>query len=145
MTTLAPAFGQALPILDTSKEDEERLRAVAFSKPKWRLAAHCITIMLSTTMGFGELRQLRRRDVDMKRQCITVREGAKNEARERTIPLNVTALESMTWILERWEQLGGNRPEQYILPHHARRTAQEKAQPGHAGAGPEISGSIGMF
>jgi integrase len=103
-----------------SKEDEERLRAIAFTKPRWRLAAHCMTIMLSTTMGFGELRQLRRRDVDMKRQCITVREGAKNDARERTIPLNATALESMIWILERWKKLGGSSEEHYILPHRPR-------------------------
>jgi integrase len=102
------------------KKDEEHLRAVAFSNPKWRLAAHCMTIMLSTTMGFGELRQLRRRDVDMKRQCVTVREGAKNEVRERTIPLNATAFESMTWILERWRKLGGNSDEHYILPHRPR-------------------------
>ena len=46
-------------------EEEERLKTVAFSKKKWRLAAHCIVVMMNTTMGFGELRQLRRRDVDM--------------------------------------------------------------------------------
>jgi integrase len=103
-----------------NKEDEERLRAVAFSRPKWRLAAHCMTIMLSTTMGFGELRQLRRRDVDMQQRCVTVREGAKNETRERTIPLNATAFESMTWILERWKKLGGGSDEHYILPHRPR-------------------------
>ena len=34
-------------------------------------------VMLSTTMGFGELRQLRHRDVDVKRQSILVREGGK--------------------------------------------------------------------
>jgi integrase len=101
----------------SSKEEEDRLRTVAFSKAKWRLAAHCMTIMLSTTMGFGELRQLRRRDVDMQRRCVTVREGAKNEFRERTIPLNATAYESMTWILARWKKLGGNSDEHYILPH----------------------------
>ncbi len=74
-------------------------------------------IMLSTTMGFGELRQLRRRDVDMERGCVTVREGAKNSYRQRTIPLNDVALESMTWILERWKKIGGSDDEHYILPH----------------------------
>jgi integrase len=103
-----------------NQEDEERLRATAFSKSKWQLAAHCITIMLSTTMGFGELRQLRRRDVDMKERCITIREGAKNEARERTIPLNASAFASMTWILDRGKKLGGCSEEHYILPHRPR-------------------------
>jgi integrase len=100
-----------------SKEEEERLRTVAFTKTKWRLAAHCMTVMLSTTMGFGELRQLRRRDVDMERRCVLVREGAKNQFRERTIPLNASAYASMTWILERWKRLGGDSEEHYILPH----------------------------
>jgi integrase len=103
-----------------SDEDEQRLRAVAFTKKKWCLAGHCMMIMLSTTMGFGELRQLRRRDVDMERGCVTVREGAKNTYRQRTIPLNAVALESMTWILERWKKLGGSSDEHYILPHRPR-------------------------
>lgn len=60
-----------------SSEEEQRLREVAFTKPKWRLAGHCMMVMLSTTMGFGELRQLRRGDVDMERGCVSVREGAK--------------------------------------------------------------------
>jgi integrase len=104
-----------------SSEEEKRLREVAFTKPKWRLAAHCMMVMLSTTMGFGELRQLRRCDVDMERGCISVREGAKNAFRERTIPLNSAGSESMTWILERWKKLGGCDPEHYILPHRPRR------------------------
>jgi hypothetical protein len=63
--------------------DEERiLREVAFSRPKWRLAAHCMMVMLSTTMGFGELRHVRRRDVDLRRGCVLVREGAKNDFRD---------------------------------------------------------------
>jgi integrase len=103
-----------------SKEDEERLKTVAFSKPKWQLAAHCMTIMISTTMGFGELRHVRRRDVDLRRKCVTVRDGAKNETRARTIPLNSTALASITWILKRWEKLGGHSEEHYILPHRPR-------------------------
>ena len=89
-----------------SGEEERLLREVAFSRPKWRLAAHCMTVMLSTTMGFGELRHVRRRDVDMKRRCILVRDGAKNFYRDRTIPMNAAAYESMSWMLERWEELG---------------------------------------
>ena len=54
-----------------SAEEERILREVAFSKPKWRLAAHCMMVMLSTTMGFGELRHVRRRDVDMRSDAST--------------------------------------------------------------------------
>jgi integrase len=109
-----------------SAEEEARLRQVAFTKPKWHLAAHCMIIMLNTTMGFGELRQLRRRDVMIQgidptdRDFVTVREGAKNEYRHRTIPLNAEARESMIFILERWKKLGGTSEEHYILPHRPR-------------------------
>lgn len=101
--------------------DEERiLREVAFSRPKWRLAAHCMIVMLSTTMGFGELRHVRRRDVDMRKRCILVREGAKNDYRDRTIPMNAAAYDSMCWLLERWEKLGGSLESEFILPHRPR-------------------------
>jgi integrase len=102
--------------------DEERiLREVAFSKPKWRLAAHCMVVMLSTTMGFGELRHVRRRDVDLKRKSILVRDGAKNFYRDRTIPMNAAAYDSICWILDRWETLGGCDESDFILPHRPRK------------------------
>jgi integrase len=103
-----------------SADQERILREVAFTKPKWRLAAHCMMVMLSTTMGFGELRHVRRRDVDMRRGCITVVEGAKNDYRDRTIPMNAAAFDSMNWLLNRWAELGGTRDDQFILPHRPR-------------------------
>ena len=103
-----------------STEEERILREVAFSKPKWRLAAHCMMVMLSTTMGFGELRHIRRRDVDMKKRCLLVRDGAKNQYRDRTIPMNSAAYDSMSWILERWSDLGGKYEDEFILPHRPR-------------------------
>jgi integrase len=103
-----------------TQEEETYLRKVAFSKPKWRVAGHSMVIMLSTTMGFGELRQLRRRDVNTSKRSVVVREGAKNRFRDRTIPLNSEAFDSMTWILERWKRLGGHTDEHYILPHRPR-------------------------
>lgn len=103
-----------------TEDEESSLREIASRKPKWRLAANCMTVMLSTTMGFGELRQLRRRDVDMNRRCITVRDGAKNNHRDRTIPLNSAAYDAMCWILDRWENLGGTESMQFILPHRPR-------------------------
>jgi integrase len=103
-----------------SKEQERILREVAFSRPKWRLAAHCTIVMLSTTMGFGELRHVRRRDMDLKRRCILVRDGAKNFYRDRTIPLNSAAYDSMCWVIQRWERLGGKIDDEFILPHRPR-------------------------
>jgi integrase len=107
------------------EEDEKALREIAFSRPKWRLAAHCMIVMLSTTLGFGELRKLRRRDVDLRDRVLTVIDGAKNEYRDRTIPLNRAAYDSILWIIERWEGLGGNNPAQFILPHRPRGKGQK--------------------
>jgi integrase len=102
-------------------EEELLLRGVAFSKPEWHLAGHCMMVMLSTAMNFAELRQLRRGDVDMERGCVSIRDEANTAYRVRTIPLNSAARESMTWILERWKKLGGCDPEHFILPHRPRR------------------------
>ena len=110
-------------------EEEERLKTVAFSKKKWRLAAHCMVVMMNTTMGFGELRQLRRRDVDMARPCVTVREGAKNHYRQRTIPLNAAARESMEYILKRWAEDWRIEPRAlHPAPPATRRASSSLAQ-----------------
>ena len=113
-----------------SEEQLRRLLVVALdaSKPKRLVAGHCLIVMCNTGMGFGELRHLRRADVllNEKHPVVTVNEGLKNDYRMRTIPLNWIALRSMRWILHRWERLGGETQEQYILPHHARHTPEER-------------------
>lgn len=103
-----------------TEAEEMQLRETAFTKPKWRLAGHCMMVMLSTTMGFGELRHVRRQDVDMQKRSIQVVQGAKNEFRDRIIPMNEAAYNSMCWILDRWTDLGGRHAEDFILPHRPR-------------------------
>lgn len=147
---IAPLY-RPLPVPKTkvrqnmSEEEERRLLAVAFDKPRRRLAGHCLIVMANTSMGFGELRHLRRRDVFLTENppFVEVNGGCKNDYRIRSIPLNFLALKSMRWIVRRWEDLGGNSDDQYILPHHARRTSQEKSQPGHASAGPIFTEPMG--
>jgi integrase len=102
-----------------SQEEEARLREAAFTKPKWILAGHCMLVMLSTTMGFGELSHVRRCDVDLTRMSVRVSDG-KNRYRDRTIPLNSAAAESMRWLVDRWKRLGGARDDQFLLPHRPR-------------------------
>jgi hypothetical protein len=60
-------------------------------------------------------------------------------------PLNFLALRSMRWIVKRWEKIGGSDPGQYILPHHARRTPQQKEDPSHTGAGPLFTEPMGQI
>jgi integrase len=76
-------------------------------------------VMLSTTMGFGELSHVRRCDVDLTRMSVRVSDG-KNRYRDRTIPLNSAAAESMRWLVDRWKRLGGARDDQFLLPHRPR-------------------------
>jgi hypothetical protein len=112
-----------------SEEEEQRLLAVAFTHPRRRVVGHCLVIMANTSMGFGELRHLRRQDVFLLDDPPFVEVNAgKNDYRLRSIPLNFLALRSMRWLVNRWEQLGGTQPDQYILPHHGRRTEQEKSR-----------------
>jgi integrase len=118
-----------------NEEEERRLIAIALdaSKPKRLLAGHCLIVMCNTGMGFGELRYLRKRDVAVDDQIpyVAINEGVKNPFRVRTVPLNWLALRSMRWIMQRWEKLGGTEPMQYILPHAATRTEEERNSKGH--------------
>jgi integrase len=132
-----------------SEEEECRLLKVALDpkKPRRLLAGHCLVVMANTSMGFGELRHLRSQDVFLTEDppFVEVNGGTKNDFRIRSIPLNFLALRSMRFIVKRWEGMGGSDPEQFILPHHARKSTDERAQPGHAGAGPifdELMGHI---
>ena len=55
-----------------------------------------------------------------KNESLLVRDGAKNLYRDRTIPINTVAYESMCWILDRWKKLGGCQEDEFILPHRPR-------------------------
>lgn len=121
--------------------EEARLYEVILNSPPRRLlAGHCLVVMWNTSMGFGELRHLKREDVVLNEDIpvVTVNEGTKNDYRIRTIPLNRVALRSMRWLVRRWEKLGGTESGQYLLPHHTRRSAEERQAKGHARKSPPI-------
>jgi hypothetical protein len=103
-----------------SEEEQRRLLKVALDPkmPRRLLAGHCLVVMASTSMGFGELRHLRRQDVFLTEDppFVEVNGGTKNDFRIRSIPLNFLALRSMRFIVKRWEGMGGSEPEHYILP-----------------------------
>lgn len=97
-------------------EQEDAILEIATSKTKWEVTGHCLRIMLKTGCGFGELRYVKRGDVDLQNGTITLLEGTKNEDRERTVPLTPSAWASARWLVDRWKDLGGNSPDDYILP-----------------------------
>jgi hypothetical protein len=113
-----------------SEEEERRFLRVALDPKMTRrlLAGHCLVVMANTSMGFGELRHLRRQDVFLTDDppFVEVNGGNKNEYRLRSIPLNFLALRSMRWIVKRWESLGGTDADQYISP--ASRQAHDRGK-----------------
>jgi integrase len=118
-----------------SEAEERRFLAVALDpqKPRRLLAGHCLVVMQNTSAGFGELRHLKREDLLLHEEppFIAINEGTKNDFRIRTVPLNHVALRSIRWLLHRWEELGGTENGQYLLPHHAVRTEEERKGRGH--------------
>jgi hypothetical protein len=79
-----------------SEEEERRFLQVALDPrmPRRLLAGHCLVVMADTSMGFGELRHLRRQDVFLGEDppFVEVNGGNKNDYRLRSIPLNFLAL-----------------------------------------------------
>jgi integrase len=97
-------------------EQIEKIKAEGQRRTKRHLAHHCLMLMLYTGMGFGELRMVERGQLDLENKQIRVLGGAKNDERDRVVPLNVNALPHAEWLLQRWVQLGGVRGSQFLLP-----------------------------
>lgn len=106
--------GIALP-----KEQWREIFDIAFGCKRWQLAGHCLRIMFFGGFGFGELRRVRRKEADAAKGTLRIVEGAKNGERERTVALPPSALESLKWLIARWERMGGTNENQYLLPHKA--------------------------
>lgn len=100
-----------------SKEQWREIFEIAFANPRWELAGHCLQIMFRGGFGFGELRKVRRKDLDLEASRLRIVEGAKNGERERTVNLVPSALESAKWLVERWKRLDGTKSDEYLLPH----------------------------
>lgn len=105
-------------------DEEDRLKAVVRrateeNRKQWLLAGNSLLVMANTSFGFKELKYLRRRDVYLEERIIILEVSAKNDGRYRRVPLNPTAFEAMSWLIDRWERIGGKDPEGFILPHRA--------------------------
>lgn len=102
-----------------TKEQWHQIFEIGFSKKKWEVAGHCLRMMFRGGFGFGELRKVRRNELDIDNARVRIVEGAKNGERARTVNLLPSAVESAKWMVERWQRLGGTRGDQYLLPHRA--------------------------
>jgi integrase len=95
---------------------------------RWEIAYWCSLLSRGTTAGPGEIRHLRLKDIVLdppEGPVIKVLRhtdgGAKNEFRERPLPLNLDAEKAVCWLLDRARDLGACAPEHYLLPHRADR------------------------
>lgn len=120
-----PKVGRAL-----SENEERTLFEVASSRRKWKVAYLCALLTVNTTCGPKEIRMLRLMDIELTPSeaapygTIRIALGAKNEYRQRMIPLNTTASLAISQLLARARECGAIRPEHYLLPHRAPRGAR---------------------
>lgn len=108
-----------------TEDQEKHLFAIARTKSKWRVAYYCSLLTVNTTCGPKEIRMLRLRDINLMPTpatpfgTITIKEGAKNQYRDRPIPLNQTARLALNELLKRARENGAVDPDHYLLPHRA--------------------------
>lgn len=100
-----------------SPPQQSHFLAVAASKPEWATIYWYSLFALRTTLGAGEMRGLRRRDLDLQQGIVMVRAAsAKNPYRIRTVPLDPDAIRAATFLLDRAKELGSVNPEHYVFP-----------------------------
>lgn len=108
------------------------LLEVASTRKKWQVAYLGSMLSANTACGPGEIRKLRLRDVDMQDGVLTIVEGAKNQYRVRTIPLNTDAHWAMSQLLELALEKGSHKPEHYLIPGRPQKLAVPEKKKIHA-------------
>ena len=98
-------------------DEERRLFRAGASNPRWEACYMFAVLSLQTTMGPGEVMSLRRKDIDLEKNTVSVGpEGAKNSGRIRLIPLNEIGTRVCREALLVAEKKGSVLPEHYVFP-----------------------------
>lgn len=110
----------------TLTEEQERLLfQVAMTKPKWKVAYLCSLLTVNTTCNSKEIRFLRLMDVSLAPLpaapygTMQIVLGAKNETRDRVIPLNTIAATSIRELLKIALERGSVEPQHFLIAHRA--------------------------
>ena len=125
-TTQFLFLGSGIPSQSVSVPKCSRIGA---TNKNWEVAYCMFVVALNTTCGEGEIRHLRRMDIDPIQRTLRISEGAKNDGRRRVIPLNQTAWNAVLYLLNRAERLGSTRPEHYLMPFRVRTRTHDPDRP----------------
>ena len=100
--------GRALTV-----DEQDRLFKTAQSNPEWEHVYCAAVVAAHTSLCSVEVRRLRRRDVDLFEQKVSVPYG-KNKHRLRVLPLMPAAVKALGRMIERLDQLGFTSPDHYL-------------------------------
>lgn len=106
------------------------LLEVASRKKRWQVAYLGSMVSANTACGPGEIRKLRLRDIDLQDGILSVVEGAKNDYRVRTIPLNADAAWAIAKLMEMALEKGSHKPEHYLIPGRPAKLCATQKGPG---------------
>jgi integrase len=88
-----------------TEEEEDRLKMVAASNPRWQAAYLGTLLSLNTTAGPGEIVHIRVRWINMRDRVLSIRDGLKNDSRERHFPMTGTIHWICSELLKRYYRL----------------------------------------
>ena len=104
------AIGRAL-----TRAEQQRLFDAAASNPEWEHVYCAATLAANTSMRPVEVKHLRRRDVDLFVDTVTVAHS-KNVTSDRVIPLNQPARKAISRMMDRADALAFVRPDDDLWP-----------------------------
>jgi integrase len=115
-------------------DEEERLEKecrAAANVPKWAVAGLTTLLSMKSGVGPGEMRHLRLKDCTLDPpQIIIPPKGAKNQRRQRIVPLNDAAAWALERLLDRAiDSCGSGQPDHYLIPFQNRDKTFDPCRP----------------
>jgi integrase len=116
-----------------TQEEEAKLEKVfrsAADVPRWAVAGLTSLLSMKSGCGPGEIRSLRLKDCNLDPpQIVIPPKGAKNQRRQRLVPLNDAAAWALERLLDRAVVCGCKSPEDYVIPFRTRERKFDPTKP----------------
>jgi integrase len=112
-------------------EEQHRWLHAASSRVEWQVVYWYSLVALQTTAATNEMRSLRIGDVFLDQGTLQIRrEGAKNRARIRMIPLQTPEVAwALDALIDRASRLGAQAPHHYLFPFHLHHDVYDPVRP----------------